>query len=61
MAFTITAVYIGGIAAFVLLMAGIITLLVTRNQPDKKKWGWILLALSVCALVSTVVNLSGIY
>lgn len=60
MAFTINAVYIGGIAAFVLFAAGIITLLVTRNRPDKKKWGWVLLALSVCALVSTVVNLTGI-
>lgn len=61
MAFTITAVYISGIAAFVLLVAGVITLLVTRNRPDKKKWGWVLLVLSVCALVSTVVNLIGIY
>lgn len=59
MAFTIASVYIGGIAAFMLFVAGIITLLITRNKPDKKKWGWILLALSICALISTVVNLIG--
>lgn len=61
MAFTITSVYISGSAAFVLFVAGIITMLVTRNRPNKTKWGWVLLALSVCALVSTVVNLVGIY
>lgn len=61
MAFTLAAVYISGITAFVLLAVGIITLFATRNSPDKKKWGWVLLALSVCALVSTGVNLIGIH
>lgn len=61
MAYTITAVYISGTTAFVMFVVGSITLLVTRNKPDKKKWGWVLLALSVCALISAVVNLIGIY
>lgn len=59
MAFTSTAVSIGGIAAIVLFAAGVVTLLVTRNSPDRKKWGWLLLALGACALVSAIVNLIG--
>lgn len=61
MAFTRTAVYIGGIAAFVLLAAGIIVLIVTRNSPEKKKWGWSLIFLCVCALVSAAVNSRGVF
>ena len=61
MAFTETAVYIGAVAALVLLVAGIITLLATRKSPGNKKWGWILLGLSTCALVSAITNASGVF
>lgn len=56
MAFTRTAVYIGCITASALFIAGIITLFVTRKSPKKRIWGWILLSLAVCALISAAVN-----
>lgn len=61
MAFTSTAVYIGVIVAFVLFVAGIITLLITRKHPEKRKWGWILLVLGFCAVISALVNSNGVF
>lgn len=61
MAFTSAAVYIGVIAALVLFAVGIITLFVTRKHPEKRKWGWILLALGLCAVISAFVNSNGAF
>lgn len=61
MAFTSAAVYIGVIAALVLFVAGIITLLITRKHPKTRKWGWILLALGLCAVISAFVNSNGAF
>lgn len=61
MAFTSAAVYIGVIAALVLFVAGIITLLITRKYPKKRKWSWILLALGLCAVISAFVNSNGAF
>ncbi len=59
MAFTETAVYIGAAAALVFLVAGGLTLFTTRKNP--KKWGWILICLSVCATISAVINANGVF
>lgn len=61
MAFTSTAVYIGLIAALVLFILGGIVLLATRKNPQKRKWGWVVLALGICALISAVVNANGVF
>lgn len=60
MAFTPNAVIIGIIVAALLFIVGIVVLLIMRNKPLKKKWGWLLLALSICAVISALVNANGL-
>ena len=60
MAFTLAAVVVGGTVAAILLITGLVFLFVTRNNPPKRKWGWLIIALAICALISAVVNAYGI-
>jgi len=60
MAFTSTAVIIGIIVAAILFITGIVILLVMRNKPQKRKWGWLIIALGICAMISAFVNANGI-
>lgn len=55
------AVYIGTVAAFMLFLLGIIILFVSRRTPEKRKWGWVVLALSICAMISAIVNANGVF
>lgn len=61
MAFTSTAVFIGIIVAVILLIVGIIVLLVMRNKPQKRKWGWLIIVLGICAIISALVNANGVF
>jgi len=61
MAFTTTAVFIGIVIAIILFITGIIVLLAMRKKPQKRKWGWLIIILGICALISAFVNANGVF
>lgn len=61
MAFTSTAVFIGIIVAIILLITGISVLIAMRKNLQKRKWGWLIIVLGICAIISALVNANGVF